>query len=375
MPKKMNLDLNGVTFSDEVHTDVGAPAFEIAHDWFTQADLVIRTAAAGGGTLLVEGTDYQLSEQSLDDTTKGVAGLSTRAGKAVFRKIQVINASYQTGTLYFSGKYIADSADAGDSVDAGEVWNTAVEFFPMDATPGMVLSYVSVTSFSVGKGKRRSDDDGNVIIASAAMAKVINSAWSIGDSGGAMDTGSAPANGTLHVYAIGKDDGSWDYLCSNPTVTTPGSPVMPSGWTQKRYIGSLLMRSSVILPFDAYGDRFQLRTALLSQSGVTPPTANRTLYSVDVPESILATAWGTLGGYTVSGGGQIDMTSSLGADVAPGNANIRYAGAYNVYNTVTEFHILTATAQIGLRSNSSVMRARVGTIGWIDRRMAFTGHE
>lgn len=114
MARKMNLDLAGVVYSDEVHSDVGASAFVLDHDFFTQVDLVIRTAAAGGGTLLVEDTDYQLSEESTDDAGKGTSGLSTRVGSSVYHKIQVINATYQTGALYFSGKYVADSADAGD---------------------------------------------------------------------------------------------------------------------------------------------------------------------------------------------------------------------------------------------------------------------
>lgn len=114
MPRKINLNLSGTVFSDEQHTDAGSAPFELDHDWFTEEDLVIRTAAAGGGTLLVLNTDYQLSEESTDDATKGIAGLSTRTGKTVYHKVQIINAAYQTGTLYFSGKYIGDSADASD---------------------------------------------------------------------------------------------------------------------------------------------------------------------------------------------------------------------------------------------------------------------
>ncbi len=114
MPKKINLNLSGVTFSDEQHSNVGSASFELDHDWFTQEDLVVRTAPAGGGTLLVLNTDYQLSEESLDDATKGVTGLSTRTGKHVYHRVQVVNAAYQAGTLYFSGKYIGDSADAND---------------------------------------------------------------------------------------------------------------------------------------------------------------------------------------------------------------------------------------------------------------------
>lgn len=115
----MNLDLTGQAFSDELHSDVGAAAFSINHDWFIQQDLVIRDAPAGGGNLLAEGVDYTLSQESLDDPT-GIPGLSTRvsdavgAGRNVYHLIAVINAAYQAGDLYFSGKYVADSVAAID---------------------------------------------------------------------------------------------------------------------------------------------------------------------------------------------------------------------------------------------------------------------
>ncbi len=111
MPAKMDINLTGATFTDELHADVGASAFEIDHDFFTQSDLVIRTAAAGGGTLLVEGVgdDYTLSEE---DTF-----LSGATSETVYRLITIVNVTYQTGDLYFSGKYIADANEAEDIND------------------------------------------------------------------------------------------------------------------------------------------------------------------------------------------------------------------------------------------------------------------
>ncbi len=108
MPAKMDINLTGATFTDELHSDVGAAAFEIDHDFFTQSDLVIRTAAAGGGTLLVEGVgdDYVLSEE---DTF-----LSGATSETVYRNITIVNVTYETGDLYFSGKYIADANEAAD---------------------------------------------------------------------------------------------------------------------------------------------------------------------------------------------------------------------------------------------------------------------
>ena len=113
MPLKMNLNLTGETFTDEKHTNAGSAAFQLDHDWFWGGvDLVIRTAAAGGGTLLTEGTDYQLSVPASETDIE--QDLTARSGKSVYGIVQIINATYQTGDLYFSGKYIADSIDADD---------------------------------------------------------------------------------------------------------------------------------------------------------------------------------------------------------------------------------------------------------------------
>ncbi len=105
--ERIDLNLAGESFTDELHTDLGALAFQLDHDWFWGgADLAIRTASGGGGTLLVEGIDYQLSVEDAD--------LGSRSGKTVYRKVQIITVGYQTGALYFSGKYIADSNEADD---------------------------------------------------------------------------------------------------------------------------------------------------------------------------------------------------------------------------------------------------------------------
>jgi hypothetical protein len=106
---KMNLTLAGVAFPDELHADVGAAEFTLNHDWFFNDlgnALVIRTAAGGGGTLLVETTDYTISNQD--------NYLSIEAGVNCYNTIQITNAAYQTGNLYFSGKYVADSNDYQD---------------------------------------------------------------------------------------------------------------------------------------------------------------------------------------------------------------------------------------------------------------------
>lgn len=113
----IDLTKSGTAFTDSEFADVGANAFsfrelkeDLGHDFFTQEDLIIRTASGGGGTLLVETTDYTLSEEDTLLSTEVTAAIGD--ARHVYKKIQIINASYQTGSLYVSGKWIADGIDA-----------------------------------------------------------------------------------------------------------------------------------------------------------------------------------------------------------------------------------------------------------------------
>ncbi len=128
MSNRIEINLTGVTFTDEIHYNVGAAAFKLSDtitpypdpienagsDFFTKEDLVIRDTTGGGGNLLSEGAgnDYLLSEEDTDLTTRVTAAVGST--RTVYQKIQIINAVYQDVDLYFSGKYIADSNSGED---------------------------------------------------------------------------------------------------------------------------------------------------------------------------------------------------------------------------------------------------------------------
>ena len=125
MPDRMEINLTGTTFTDEIHQNLGASAFKLSdfngypddiddrgHDLFIQQDLVIRDAAAGGGNLLVEGTDYDLSNEDTDLSARVTAAVGS--DRNVYSTITITNAAYQAVTLYFSGKYVADANSAED---------------------------------------------------------------------------------------------------------------------------------------------------------------------------------------------------------------------------------------------------------------------
>lgn len=107
VPVRIEIDLTGLAFTDELLSSVGASAFTLLHDWFWGgANLEIWTGAGQTGTKLTEGAgdDYVLSVEN--------EYLTTQSGQTVYGKIQVINAAYQAVDLYFNGEYIADSVQA-----------------------------------------------------------------------------------------------------------------------------------------------------------------------------------------------------------------------------------------------------------------------
>lgn len=128
MPAKMNISLSGDVFTDELHTDVGAAAFKLNHDWFI--DLVINTAAGGGGVNLILGTDYELTVEDVNLSKRVTEELGV--SKQVWGWITVINALYQAGDLYFSGKYIADSIEACDVTPPNVLIITGVDYTMLD---------------------------------------------------------------------------------------------------------------------------------------------------------------------------------------------------------------------------------------------------
>lgn len=102
---RINKNISGESFADELHSSVGSSAFTMNHDYFWGgSDLEIWTAASKTGTQLTQGTDYTLG----GSTGTTAVALATESGKTCYTEITVINATYQAVDLYFSGSYIGD---------------------------------------------------------------------------------------------------------------------------------------------------------------------------------------------------------------------------------------------------------------------------
>lgn len=112
---EMAITLAGTSFTDELHTNYGASAKSLrdtlevtGHDYFRS--LTIRTASGGGGTALVLGVDYNVTEKNDDLSARASDALGTTVN--IYKKVTIINATYQTGNLYFSGYYHGDAISA-----------------------------------------------------------------------------------------------------------------------------------------------------------------------------------------------------------------------------------------------------------------------
>ena len=92
--------------SREEYTDVGSSAFQLgtaARTFGIDTDFEIWTSASGG-TQLTEGADYEL-------LTKNNL-LSSKLGFDVKTRVRILNATYQTGSIFFTYKCYASETDA-----------------------------------------------------------------------------------------------------------------------------------------------------------------------------------------------------------------------------------------------------------------------
>lgn len=117
MNTKFSKNLAGTAVTDELHANMSSGSNILDHDtFFGGLEFIIRTAPGGGGTVLTLNTDYVLENQDVS--------LSTEAGKTVYLSYRITNATYQTGSLYFSYKTIGDFAEAQDINDLLALINT-----------------------------------------------------------------------------------------------------------------------------------------------------------------------------------------------------------------------------------------------------------
>jgi hypothetical protein len=215
----------------------------------------------------------------------------------------------------------------------------------------------------VATGTARSDDNAANITLSGVLVKRLDANFAAGTNQGGLDTGSKANSATYHVFAISDGASTVDVLFS----TSLGSPTMPSGYTKKRRLGSVITDGSGnIRAFVQTGDRFQLTTPVLDFNASTIGTA-RSLVALTVPAGLKVEAM--IRAYsTVTGANVMVLTDPAEADTAP---SLSAAPLHTLNGAGQAFQGVIGTdtsRQIAARSNAATQLLRAATFGWIDRR-------
>jgi hypothetical protein len=103
---KYNKNLAGVQITDELINRASSASVRLAHDTILASTVVVRTAPAGGGTLLSLTTDYTLGSED--------ARLTTEAGGTVNTTLAIVNGARLNTNLYVTYKTVGDYAEAED---------------------------------------------------------------------------------------------------------------------------------------------------------------------------------------------------------------------------------------------------------------------
>ena len=219
------------------------------------------------------------------------------------------------------GSGVATEITLGNGVALSGSSLTGTAQLPRGYIDGCLLSNGTdtVNDINVAAGVCR-DSTNAVNITVAAMAgKQLDANWAPGASAGMRNSGAGIADGTYHIYAVAKADGTQDiYAHTSTTVATVITALQAetggSSYIYARLIGSIV-RATTILQFTQNGDDFYLNTPVLDISNATPGTSAVTGTLTSAPTGVVLRAI-LQGTHTVNG--QIVYVSALsGADLAP----------------------------------------------------------
>lgn len=213
-------------------------------------------------------------------------------------------------------------------------------------------------------------DDGTGQAVATALTKQIDAAWAEGDNAGGLDTGTVAADTTYYCFAIyNPATQTSDFLFS----TSSSSPTMPSGYTKKKRIASLLTDGSANIrngqylfnPDGSYTFYYstgildfqkQITTYYVSESVTLPPNV------VGIFQTFMSTTSGPPGSVQMF----VKSTSLSTVQISTG------ATANGNFNGGSEINRYCSSSQVDVKVNaigSSGHTASLETIGWIDNNL------
>jgi hypothetical protein len=240
---------------------------------------------------------------------------------------------------------------------------------------GLTLSTAGSTgTFSVAAGEAADSTNVLMMALASAMSKT-TSAWAVGSGNGALDTGTIANSTWYHVWLIQRPDtGVVDVVVS----TSASSPTMPTSYTLKRRIGSMLTDGSAKwTAFVQDGDEFQWVTPVLDVNATNPGISevSRTLSTplgvrVLAKIQILFVNTDTAGSFVFTYVSDLSTTDSApsGSLSDTGGASTQAGAQQLTVSTKTVFTNTSSQVRSRLGASDANMTLRINTLGWADRR-------
>ena len=188
-----------------------------------------------------------------------------------------------------------------------------------------------------------------------------------------LDTGTI-ANTTYHIFLIHNPTTAVSKLLASTSVS---SPTLPSGYTKKVRIGSIIRASGAILPFRQSDKQFFWTGAKITDKAVGSIPTTSTIQTLTVPAGIAVDALSIFGFYYVSGSVNTYLIARepTETDTTPSQTNFDifvYAGGYassssGILNTRTN-----TSSQIAIRGNQTgVHTLNILAKGYIDYQLTY----
>ena len=219
-----------------------------------------------------------------------------------------------------------------------------------------------VNDIDIQDGECRDDTNTVDIVLPSGITKRIDAFWSAGIGQGGFDQTGALANLSYHVFVIKNVNTTQVDVLFSPSAT---APLLPTGFTHKRRIGSFIRTAGVIERHLQDGDYFYKANPAIDLIDFMPGTAGSLATLTSIPAGIRGHLISSVMTYnTVSGCGTNFTAPELDGSVAYGphtdtSVNWSNTGYSIFFNT---------SRQIRIKSSHASTHAYVNVYGWIDPR-------
>ncbi len=343
--------------------------------------VVIPLMALATGTLTVPITfgsltggqqNLSLFDQNFAAVTSYINGREITQDVAANRPAAGLKGRWYFSTDSNGGTLYNDTGSSWTQVAAPVTNSLAEQYTGLTLSPGATGATIAIAT-----GAATSDDasiTNRVLMIRATAYTKTTAAWAVGTGTGCLDAGTVAASTWYSVFLIQRaDTGVVDVLCSASAT----APVMPTNYTKKRRMGSILTDTSVaIVPFTQRGVfYFTLATPSALNIASTNPGTSAVTASATVPNGVAVLAFlnvsmenGTTANTPVS------FSSLADADVAPSATttpliSIGQTGLATPAHQGGQVQVWTNTAQsyrfrLAASGASDILRAV--TTGWYD---------